>query len=59
VFYTYMDALSARGAHVFARFGKKKRADEVLAPVPVPVPATANLIAVDGQLAKSSGDAAD
>jgi hypothetical protein len=27
--------------------------------VPVPVPATANLIVVDGQLAKSGGDAAD
>jgi len=59
VFYTYMDTLSERGARFFARFGKKKRADEGHAPVPVPVAATANLIAVDGQLAKSSGDAAD
>ena len=59
VFYTYMDTLSQRGSHFFARFGKKKRTDEVHAPVPVPVAATANLIAVDGQLAKSSGDAAD
>ncbi len=59
VFYTYMDTLSERGAHLFARFGKKKRVDDGRAPVPVPVPATATLIAVDGQLAKSSGDAAD
>jgi hypothetical protein len=59
VFYTYMDALSERGAHFFARFGKKKRVDEAHAPMPVPVPASASLIAVDGQLAKSSGDAAD
>jgi HAE1 family hydrophobic/amphiphilic exporter-1 len=59
VFYTYMDALSERGAHFFARFGKKKRVDDGHAPVPVPVPATANLIVVDGQLAKSGGDAAD
>ena len=59
VFYTYMDTLSERGTHFFARFGKKKRADDGHAPVPVPVPATATLIAVDGQLAKSSGDAAD
>jgi hypothetical protein len=59
VFYTYMDTLSERGAHFFARFGKKKRVDDGHAPVPVPVPATANLIVVDGQLAKSGGDAAD
>ena len=59
VFYTYMDTLSERGSHFFARFGKKKRVDDGHAPVPVPVSATANLIAVDGQLAKSSGDAAD
>jgi len=59
VFYTYMDTLSERGAHFFARFGKKKRVDEGHVAVPAPVPATANLIAVDGQLAKSSGDAAD
>jgi HAE1 family hydrophobic/amphiphilic exporter-1 len=59
VFYTYMDTLSERGAHFFARLGKKKRVDDGHAPVPVPVPATANLIVVDGQLAKSGGDAAD
>jgi len=59
VFYTYMDTLSERGARFFARFGKKKRVDEGHTPVPVPVPATANLIVVDGQLAKSGGDAAD
>jgi HAE1 family hydrophobic/amphiphilic exporter-1 len=59
VFYTYMDGLSERGAHFFARFGRKKRVEEGHAPVPVPVPASATLIAVDGQLAKSSGDAAD
>jgi hydrophobic/amphiphilic exporter-1 (mainly G- bacteria), HAE1 family len=57
VFYTYLDTFSEHAGHFFARFGKKRRHDEAL--VPVPVPATANLIAVDGQLAKSSGDAAD
>jgi hydrophobic/amphiphilic exporter-1 (mainly G- bacteria), HAE1 family len=55
VFYTYMDALSHRGSAFLSRLGKRKRGDEVL----VPVPAAATLIAVDGQLAKSSGDAAD
>ncbi len=55
VFYTYMDALSHRGSAFLARLGKRKRSDELL----VPVPAAATLIAVDGQLAKSSGDAAD
>ncbi len=58
VFYTYMDTFSHRASHFFARFGKKRH-DEVLVTHPVPVPATANLIAVDGQLAKSGGDAAD
>ena len=59
VFYTYMDTLSERGIALLRALREEEARRRRTRAGASPGPATANLIAVDGQLAKSSGDAAD